>query len=76
MSGESARHLRSLLGRRVVVDPSEPAFPPGTKGSYLYGVLTELRPSGPRVRLDGENRDRTFAAWRISAAPSPRGGGA
>lgn len=53
------RHLRGKVGRRVRVDLDKP-------DRTAYGVLTELRPSGPRVRLDGEDRDRTVAAWRIT----------
>lgn len=51
------RYLLKLVGKRVLVDvPS---------GGTVGGVMKELRRSGPRVQLDGDPKDRTFAGWRI-----------
>jgi hypothetical protein len=60
MAGQESRHLRRLVGKRV-----EALLDDGRRA----GVLTELRRSGPRVRFDGEERDRTVAAWRLGGEP-------
>lgn len=58
MAGQESRHLRRHINQPVTVDLDD--------GTRREGVLVELRPSGPRVCVDG--KDRTYAAWRITRA--------
>lgn len=65
------RWLKGAVGKRVLCDFDADGQVCAIRKA---GVLTELRASEPRVRLDGEARDRTVASWRITVLPDPRGG--
>jgi hypothetical protein len=61
MAGQSYRHLRSVgAGGRVAVDTDDEG--------RRFGILVAIRPNGVQVRLDGEERRRTVAAWRVTKA--------